>query len=246
MFASLTKSIKSFTRGPRAILASQIAKALSEHFVLDPADIESSLLKEAKIVLKDTQLRDRRYRSADAPNAVVSVRGVVKEVVFSWRWSFGAGGNSSESSAAGVGGKYASGSGMVQDVMLTIKGLSIHIDLQAWGDIDQEEKILIEGLDSASLVHQNNEGLEDDSNDRGGKNTIAKSENESFMEKYIQQIVDHLTVKVEDFQIVLQANRSSLVISGNDIELGTLSSAKIPTKQENEATATMLSQKLSV
>jgi len=233
MFKSITSFVKQ-AKGPRAILASQIAKALSEHFVLDPDDIESSLLNETRIVLKNTQLRERRYKSANAPNAVISVHGTVAEVIFSWKWNFSAsgmsfsGGTASSASAGGIGGgSYASGKGMVQDVMLTIKGLKVHVDLQAWDTLDKLQQDLVEDLESSSP--------QDD--------TVK----DSYMQTYIQEVVDHLTLKVEDFQLVVQANGGpSVNIAGEDIELGTLASAKIPTKQEGVETTTILSQKLSI
>ena len=61
MFSSFARSIQSIAKGPRAVLAENIARVLSEHFVLDPKDIESSLLKDARIVLKNTQLRAKTY-----------------------------------------------------------------------------------------------------------------------------------------------------------------------------------------
>ena len=48
-------------KGPKAILSSAIANALSEYFLLNPnTNIESNLLKDAKIVLKDVQLKPQR------------------------------------------------------------------------------------------------------------------------------------------------------------------------------------------
>lgn len=91
MFSSIAESFRSIAKGPRAVLAGKIAETLSEHFVLDPTDIESSLLQDARIVLKNTQLRAKQYRSENVPNTVVSVNGVVEEVVFSWRWSLTSG-----------------------------------------------------------------------------------------------------------------------------------------------------------
>ena len=95
MFISITRSITNWAKGPRAILAEKIGEVLAEHFILNPHDIESSLLSNARIVLKNTQLRSKRYKSSDAPNAVISVRGFVEEVVFSWRWSLSGGSGTS-------------------------------------------------------------------------------------------------------------------------------------------------------
>ena len=149
MFASIVKSIKSIAKGPRVILAENIAKVLSEHFVLDPADIQSSLLKDSRIVLKNTQLRARRYRSDNVPNTVVSVKGDVEEVVFSWRWSLTRG-----SSMSGVAeqSSYTSGDGMVQDAVLTIRGIKVQVGLDAWETLDEaEQEALVENHESTSI-----------------------------------------------------------------------------------------------
>ena len=238
MFASLTESIKSLARGPRAMLAAHIARALSEHFVLDPEDVAASLLRDARIVLADVRLRERQYRSAAAPQAVISSRGRVQEVEFSWRWSFGAGGGAA--AADGAQGEYASGSGMIQDVVVKIKGLRVCVDLRAWSHLDPAEQRVVEGLTSTSSACGEDNEEEDDSK-------MSKTEKESFMEKYIQQVVDHLTLKVEDFQVVVgTTGDTSLVIAGDDVELGTLSSSRVADGQSAEATKTVLSQKLSL
>ena len=232
--------MKSLAKGPRAVLAENIAQALAEHFVLDPEDIESSLLKDARIVLKNTSLRQRRYRTPDAPNAVISVDGVVEEVIFSWRWSLTGGGKASSSQESSSG--YATGGGMVQDAMLTIKGLKVRIGLEAFDDLDEEEqqRFICESLESTS-IHE--------SKGSSAKDEASKSQKEGYVQKYMQQIVDHLTLKIEDFEFIIQpANGPSITIGGNGIELGTLASAKMPANKDEEGatTTTVLSQKLLI
>ena len=232
--------MKSLAKGPRAVLAENIAQALAEHFVLDPEDIESSLLKDARIVLKNTSLRQRRYRTPDAPNAVISVDGVVEEVIFSWRWSLTGGGKATSSQESSSG--YATGGGMVQDAMLTIKGLKVRIGLEAFDDLDEEEqqRFICESLESTS-IHE--------SKGSSAKDEASKSQKEGYVQKYMQQIVDHLTLKIEDFEFIIQpANGPSITIGGNDIELGTLASAKMPANKDEEGatTTTVLSQKLLI
>ena len=232
--------MKSLAKGPRAVLAENIAQALAEHFVLDPEDIESSLLKDARIVLKNTSLRQRRYRTPDAPNAVISVDGVVEEVIFSWRWSLTGGGKATSSQESSSG--YATGGGMVQDAMLTIKGLKVRIGLEAFDDLDEEEqqRFICESLESTS-IHE--------SKGSSAKDEASKSQKEGYVQKYMQQIVDHLTLKIEDFEFIIQpANGPSITIGGNGIELGTLASAKMPANKDEEGatTTTVLSQKLLI
>jgi len=232
MFSKFARSIKSIAKGPRAVLAESIARVLSEHFVLDPTDIESSLLKDARIVLKNTQLRAKRYRSDVVPNTVVSVTGVVEEVVFSWRWSFS--GGSSSSSAEGSS-SYASGKGMVQDVVLAIRGIKVQIVLDAWGNLNETEQALVETMES-SLVN---------TEDITSSDLASVKEKEGFVQKYVQQVVDHLTLKLEDFEFTLQAKGGpSVIITGKDLELGTLASAKMT--DGNGVTTKKLSQRISI
>eukprot|EP00571_Detonula_confervacea_P008156 CAMPEP_0172321794 /NCGR_PEP_ID=MMETSP1058-20130122/44329_1 /TAXON_ID=83371 /ORGANISM="Detonula confervacea, Strain CCMP 353" /LENGTH=57 /DNA_ID=CAMNT_0013037389 /DNA_START=26 /DNA_END=199 /DNA_ORIENTATION=- len=46
-------------KGPKAILSSAIANALGEYFVVDANTIESNLLKDAKIVLRQVKLKEQ-------------------------------------------------------------------------------------------------------------------------------------------------------------------------------------------
>ena len=226
MFSSFVKSIRSIAKGPRAVLAENIAQVLSEHFVLDPADIESSLLIDSRIVLRNTQLRKKRYRSCNVPNTVMSVGGCVEEVVFSWRWSF-----TGSASASGSPGPSSSAGGMVQDVVLAIRGVKARIRLDA---LDTEEQSLVENFESASI-----------SDDSEMTDRTSLKEKESFLQTYVQQIFDNLTLKLGDFDFTIQAgNGPSVVIAGKDLELGTLSSASA--SGENDVSKTMLTQKISI
>jgi hypothetical protein len=238
MFASIVKSIKSIAKGPRVILAENIARVLSEHFVLDPADIQSCLLKDARIVLKNTQLRARRYRSDSEPNTVVSVKGDVEEVVFSWRWSLISG-----SSTSGVAeqSSYTSGGGMVQDVVLTIRGVKVQIGLDAWETLDEaEQEALVENHESASMN-------DDSEKNEPGDGTSVK-EKEGFVQQYVKQVVDHLVLEIEDFEFTIQARSGPyVIITGEDLKLGTMSSAKLAKENEGSKTkARILCQRISI
>ena len=67
-------------KGPKAILSSAIAEALGEHFIVDTAQIESNLLRDTKIVLRDVLLRERivylPVNSIGRPT-VVTMSGIV-------------------------------------------------------------------------------------------------------------------------------------------------------------------------
>jgi hypothetical protein len=209
-------------RGPRAIIASQIAQVLGEYFVVNPDDIESSLLSDAKIVLRDTKIRKKEYcnASSSAPDTVITVSGIVQEVIFSWKWSFSsAGGGTGTSSSSS-----SRGAGMVQDAALSIRGLKVILELDRRVSEVHDDDI----LNTPSKVNESN------------------SEKAGFLQNYIQQIVDHLTVKVDNFEVIFQAKGGpSMDVRGKDLALVTLASAKVPS-DTSVATKTILSQSISI
>eukprot|EP00557_Chaetoceros_sp_GSL56_P002825 CAMPEP_0176501538 /NCGR_PEP_ID=MMETSP0200_2-20121128/14213_1 /TAXON_ID=947934 /ORGANISM="Chaetoceros sp., Strain GSL56" /LENGTH=2268 /DNA_ID=CAMNT_0017900429 /DNA_START=305 /DNA_END=7111 /DNA_ORIENTATION=+ len=231
MFSSITKSIVSLTGGgPRAIIASQIARVLGEYFVVNPDDIESSLLRDAKIVLRDTQIRKKEYldTTGSTPDTIVTVSGIVEEVIFSWKWSFSSssGGSASLSSSRGTG--------MVQDAALSIKGLKVMVEF--------DKRTSSEGVYDNDTMNMSTPGAKSEST----KMNDGNPQKEGFLQNYIQQIVDHLTVKVDDFEISFQAQGGpSMVVYGKDLALVTLASAKVPS-DGSVTRKTILSQAISI
>jgi hypothetical protein len=208
-------------KGPRAVIATEISKALNEYFVVDQDAVESSLLHDARIVLRNTVLRTKQYRSLEAPNAVVSISGVVEEVVFSWQWSFLSSKDSSMSKK---------NEGMVQDATLTINGIDMKIGLRSWECLNQDEKELVESADEKIQENLNKE----EANAKKG-----------FMENYIQQIVDNLTLKIQDYRFSIEVESgSSFNIHGDGLELNTISSGAM---DKNEKTSqNMLTQEIKL
>lgn len=99
-------------KGPKAILSHAIADALAEYFEVDPKAIESNLITNAKIVLRNAKLREQDIHSNQT---VATVTGSVDEVSFTWKWTL-----PSESKT-----KNATDAGWVKDAVLTIKGLRL-------------------------------------------------------------------------------------------------------------------------
>lgn len=209
-------------KGPRAVIAAEISKALNEYFVVDQDAVESSLLHDARIVLRNTVLRTKQYRSLEAPNAVVSISGLVEEVVFSWQWSFLSSKDSSN---------LKKNEGIVQDATLTIKGIDMKIGLRSWECLNQEEKLLVASADEKVQQEKLNK---EEANVKKG-----------FMENYIQQIVDNLTLKIQDYRFSIEIEYgSSFNIHGDSIELNTISSGAV---DENEKTSqNMLTQEIKL
>ena len=208
-------------KGPRAVIATEISKALNEYFVVDQDAVEASLLHDARIVLRNTELRTKQYRSLEAPNAVASISGVVEEVVFSWQWSFLSSKDTSNSNKD---------EGMVQDATLTINGIDMKIGLRSWECLNQDEKTLVESADEKNPEKLNKEE--------------ANAE-KGFMEKYIQQIVDNLTLKIQDYRFTIEVESgSSFIIHGDGLELNTISSGAVG--KNEKSSQNMLTQEIKL
>ena len=78
----------------KSVLASYLSSALAKYFVVDGAKIETSFLSDARITLRDTRVRPKKYRKRveGGVDLVVSVDGTVNKVTFSWTWSLYRGG----------------------------------------------------------------------------------------------------------------------------------------------------------
>ena len=97
-----------FPPGPKAILSSAISNALAEFFVVDATTIESNLVSDAKISLKNVQLREQVHRlpvNSVGKSTKITITGTVESVEFRWAWV--------------VSGSTES---WVKDALLTIRG----------------------------------------------------------------------------------------------------------------------------
>ena len=217
MFLSL------FTKGPRVVLAEKISEALNDYFIVDKDAVESSLLNDAQILLRNISLRRKHFRSSDSHNTVLAVEGIVDEVRFSWQWSF----LSSSSSTDSTSSSSTYNQGMVQDARLAVNGLRVQIRLKQFDRIEEEEKALVIDVGHDKSSAQN------------------ETKTKGFMDYYIQQIVDHLTLQIEDFQFKFSLDSgSSIVMHGDAITLNTVNSAKVEKKDKTQHT--ILSQEIAL
>ena len=128
MFSNLVNYV-STSLSPKAWLAKSMAKALEKCFILDDDNddvgpdgdnsssrVESNLLHDAKIVLKNARVRPQQLSTSGSTAAVLT--GVVEHVEFSWTWGKGSGTNQSS---------------FVKDTRLTIRGANFEIMI---GDLE--------------------------------------------------------------------------------------------------------------
>ena len=200
-------------KGPKQLLASAIASALSEYFEVDDEAIESNLLKDAKIVLKKVRLRPQITPVNHTSDSVVVIHttGSVEEVSFKWTWVLG---NSNEKM-------------WMKDITFTMKGLEFKMQLS------------IESIDTRTVENppSTDSSVKNDAASTTHTVVNEKPNQEGRLEAYIrnqvEQIIDALTLIVSDFKFTLilpkdtedteQSIKSSgLEIRGKQLELRSL------------------------
>jgi hypothetical protein len=179
---------------PKTFLSQVVAQALSEFFVIsDPTQqIQSKLLlvgsgsssSSSQIVLYDLQLRPQCIVAANAnSHAALVYQGTVQQVEFSWVW----GGNEQTS--------------FIREVVLLVRGVSVQI-LQKKNGKEVEEEIMCPSMSSGG-EEQQEEVVEDN----------TKQQAPSYLERYVQQIMDHLTLKIEDLKVRLNVESNTVFSS---------------------------------
>jgi len=166
---------------PKKVLASYLSKSLAEFFCVDPERVETNLIHDAKVVLNEIEIKQRRIGG-------LLVSGVVNQIEFSWVWD---------------------AASLITDVTLTIKGVSIYLNI-----VNEEDA----GETKSPETKQPSEFAES-SETREGKGTPPPD----WKAKYLQQIIDHLTLVVTDVTITIHLNKESQVaLQAKDLELKTL------------------------
>lgn len=215
-------------QGPKSILSSAIAGALSTFFVVDEKQIETNLLKDSHIVLKNVELKKQVARlpmnSAGRPT-LITVTGSVAEVSFSWKWAVGS--NKDEQNA----------DAWVRDSNLTLKGLEFNTEL-TYGTGDEELTILPSSPeDTVSLDSSQAAAVQK----QGGFS--------AWITKQVQMIIDSLDLHVTDFSFTVEIpppltkpeevekeERLAIVMAGSHVDI--LSSGRQPDGTPNESSQT--------
>ena len=183
-------------KGPKAILSSAIANALSEFFVIDPnTDIESNLLQDAKIILRHVHLKPlQSYLNTDtaaADTTEISTSGCVDKVVFSWTWNVGGGGDTGE---------------WIRDALLVIEGAKFDCCLKKQQSSDQFDAIdkdenhsHISTKDATLSSSFVDPSTIDDKSAKAIKSTPGGIA--GFVSRQIEMVIDNLTLRMVDFEL---------------------------------------------
>mmetsp|Transcript_26177 Transcript_26177/g.72212 ORF Transcript_26177/g.72212 Transcript_26177/m.72212 type:complete len:2075 (+) Transcript_26177:112-6336(+) len=197
MFSSLNQLYKSVTSGinlsPQAIIASYLAKALGEFFLVDPTTVETQLAasRKAHILLPYVAIKPRLVEG-ESDNHIV-ITGNVEEIKFSWEWGDGNTGSSS-----------GTASSFVRNVSLRICGLRVLI----------RRATAKEYLDLRTNRDENETTSMESPGEKSGSD---------WKDKYMAQILDHLRLDLDDIKITIALSpASSFVVEASGLELVTL------------------------
>jgi len=129
---SWTKSATTYIamKGPKEFVAESLANALADFFIVDPSAIETKLIRNAGITLKDVRLKAIILPIHERLSA--KINGSVQEVKFSWSW----------------GRDDEGGSDWVKNVTLDIIGL--HFVAKLSSEMAQPSSIDAKGEEEAS------------------------------------------------------------------------------------------------
>ena len=117
-------------KGPKEFVAESLANALADFFIVDPSAIETKLIRNAGITLKDVRLKAIILPIHERLSA--KINGSVQEVKFSWSW----------------GRDDEGGSDWVKNVTLDIIGL--HFVAKLSSEMAQPSSIDAKGEEEAS------------------------------------------------------------------------------------------------
>lgn len=174
---------------PKTLLASYLSKSLAEFFCVDPERVKTNLVYDATVCLNDIEIKERRLGD-------LLVSGSVNQIEFTWTWSTAS---------------------FITDATLTIKGVSIHVNIV--NDDDDDDGKNNSNKETLLPISTSNNAVEVD-----GESTMAPD----WKAKYLQQIIDNLTLLVTDVTVSIHLNEASkVVVQGTNMELRTLKNEQI-------------------
>jgi len=181
-------------KGPKAILSSAIANALGEYFIVDASKIESNLLSDAKIVLRNVQLKEQTTIipiNSAGKSTKITITGCVESVTFSWSWSVG-------------------DVMWVNDSMLTIDGAKFEANLEHIERIKEDDDTC-KTVEEEEKVDRREAFVNPDTIDQTSARKIKEQKGglNRFVANQVKMIIDSLTLRLVNFElrIVLPQNQ---------------------------------------
>lgn len=205
---------------PKNLLATYLAQSLATLFVnINSHQIQSNLIQDAHVVLNNVEIKPRYFYDNDSGAADccsgkaddftsagirepcrerkanstqhIKVYGNIDEIEFTWVWD-------------------TSSSSFIKDVQLIIRGVHVHVLIDA-SPSNHESDI------SSNFDNNNNETYENSERENDPA-TLRSTSVDDWKSKYLQQILDHLTLIVTDATISIHITTSGSV--GNSYRRG--------------------------
>lgn len=245
-------------KGPKAILSSAIANALEEYFIVDASTIESNLLSDAKIVLRNVQLKEQTTIipiNSAGKSTKITITGCVESVTFSWSWSVG-------------------DVMWVNDSMLTIDGAKFEANLEHIERIkEKDDTSKTNEEEEEENIDRREAFVNPDTIDQTSARKIKEQKDglNGFVSNQVKMIIDSLTLRLINFElrIVLPQNQQVqevevadsnnigisatnscnrvLVVSGDKIEVLSFGRKNNEKKEQlDDTTPTKLKQRINL
>lgn len=201
-------------KGPKAILSSAIANALEEYFLVDASTIESNLLSDARIVLRNVQLKEQTSTipiNSAGKSTLITVTGCVDEVSFTWSWSVG-------------------DVVWVTDAVLTIDGARFQATLEHVERTNEVVDSIKEAKeDEAAHIDRREAFVNPLTIDSTSARQIKEQKGglSGFVERQVKMIFDMLTLKLVNFEIRIVLPHKLQDKTANDDENVGMSSSNV-------------------
>jgi len=193
-------------KGPKTILSETIANALADYFCISPENIQTKLLGEAGISLRDVQLQPLTNIAVGHNMLYANITGSVQQVQFEWNWGH-------EDKAEG-------GSDWIKNAHLTMAGLRFVVQLSLE---DDDEKKTKKETPATQKKDNNSKRKENNSNNTNNKDTMM-----TYIQNQVKKVFDTLTISVTDFEFEFHVpafndnKKEYLVYGGSGVQLVSL------------------------
>ena len=127
---------------PKAIFASYIAYEVSDYLDVDKSEIEESILKDTKIVLKNTKVKP--YVMDLGGGRCMSLTGSIDEIAFKWAWNVI---HHRNKDLVDFTGAHHPSAGLVKDAAVTVSGMKLKATFA-------ENQSLTDGAAESSTVEE--------------------------------------------------------------------------------------------
>jgi len=218
---------------PKNLLANYLSQTLAAFFNVNPEEVQSNLVQDAKVVLNHVEIKERCFFEGGSDEGTthrhhLKAYGSIDQIELAWVWS-----------GVGVGEDTPS---FIKDVKLIVRGVHVHVDIVANENNRNGDDAIID--DEAASARRRS------STNNNSNNSEDNSQKGDWKADYLQQILDNLTLIVTDVTISIHTRSSDdqqqirkddvVVLQMKDVELKTIQSGSGNSKSIREGSALVI------